>query len=573
MAKIVASLCLVFFPFFNDLKADELVSKEMPSDALVFFETKGISEFLIKVRDSTFFQSLLESGDFDELKSSDFIKEVSSTFDFLELFLRKDIWVLNERLLSGRMGVAAYEAEDPEDPNVVILIKPKEASAWLKNRIRFAPLIRLGIKRIGRTDFEKSVYAYRTRGDKNEATYFALNDEWIIVTSSRRLLKDTVSLQGTKVDGAKKVDPISKDIKYSSMIGKMGTEHQAAVFLNTRKISKIDGRFGIPEKIEDPMLSLFLGGVVNQLEDSSYAGLVIDFDGEKLNFSVDMEKEREAEPSVSTKGIEILLPPKIPGYLGGISVYQPFSKWHRERNDLFQSKIIPGSELLKGKLSNLLFGASKDLEAGYIGDGLVFLSALADDAGKDENGISLPGFCFLVDLNKLEGAESSMHVFFEEMLSELNVSKSDVEIEWTKQVETHEEIRLLVARSKKSPEKNYPTPNCFQIGSRYCFSSSLDLSFSLIKKIQETESLRVSNKGLNFNLDFNQLTKFFSLNKKEYLSELSRARGDEQSGQRDFNNINSFLSTLQSLSGTYESNQGRLGFDLEAIFNKTSIDE
>ena len=254
-------------------------------------------------------------------------------------------------------------------------------------------------------------------------------------------------------------------------------------------------------------------------------------------------------------------------------MYQPFSKWHRERNDLFQSKIIPGSELLKGKLSNLLFGASKDLEAGYIGDGLVFLSALADDAGKDENGISLPGFCFLVDLNKLEGAESSMHVFFEEMLSELNVSKSDVEIEWTKQVETHEEIRLLVARSKKSPEKNYPTPNCFQIGSRYCFSSSLDLSFSLIKKIQETESLRVSNKGLNFNLDFNQLTKFFSLNKKEYLSELSRARGDEQSGQRDFNNINSFLSTLQSLSGTYESNQGRLGFDLEAIFNKTSIDE
>ena len=83
----------------------------------------------------------------------------------------------------------------------------------------------------------------------------------------------------------------------------------------------------------------------------------------------------------------------------------------------------------------------------------------------------------------------------------------------------------------------------------------------------------MSNKGLNFNLDFNQLTKFFSLNKKEYLSELSRARGDEQSGQRDFNNINSFLSTLQSLSGTYESNQGRLGFDLEAIFNKTSIDE
>jgi len=573
MAKIVASLCFIFFLFSNELKADGLISKEMPGDALVFFETKGISEFLVKVRDSSFFQSLLGSGDFDEIKSSDFIKEVSSTFDFLELFLRKDIWVLNEKLLNGTMGVAAYESEDPEDPNVVILIKPKEASDWLKNRIRFAPLIRLGIKRIGRTDFEKDVYAYRTRGDKNESTYFALNNDWIIVTSSRRLLKDTVSLQGTKVDGAKIVTPISKDIKYSSMIRKMGAGHQATVFLNTKKISKIDGRFGIPEKIEDPMLSLFLGGVVNQLVGSSYTGLVIDFDGKKLNFSVDMDREKEAESSVSTEGIQIILPPKIHGYLGGVSVYQPFSKWHRKRNDLFQSKIIPGSELLKGKLSNLLFGESKDIDAGYIGDGIAFLSAIADDAGQDEKGINLPGFCFLVDLNKIEGAESTMHEFFEEMLSELNVSKSDVKIEWKKEVETHKEIRLLVARSKNSVETNYPTPNCFQIGSRYCFSSSLNLSLSLIKKIQETESLPVSDKGLNFNLDFNQLTKFFSLNKKEYLSELTRVRGDDRSGERDFNNINIFLNSLQSLSGTYESNHGRLGFDLEARFKTSSFDE
>ncbi|MBD28758.1 MAG: hypothetical protein CMO38_05870, partial [Verrucomicrobiaceae bacterium] len=69
MAKIVASLCFIFFLFSNELKADGLISKEMPGDALVFFETKGISEFLVKVRDSSFFQSLLGSGDFDEIKS------------------------------------------------------------------------------------------------------------------------------------------------------------------------------------------------------------------------------------------------------------------------------------------------------------------------------------------------------------------------------------------------------------------------------------------------------------------------------------------------------------------------
>ena len=218
MAKRLASFCLIYFIALHGLKAENAVSEQMPSDALIFFESEKISDFLVKVRDSDFFQSLLESGDLDEIKSSDFVKEVSSTFEFLELFLAKDIWTLNERLLNGKMGLGAYESEDPDDPNVVLLIKPEETSKWIKNRIRFAPLLRLGIKRIAKSDFEKEVYAFRTRGDKNDSTYFALNDEWIIVTTSRRLLKDTVSLQGSKVEGAKIINPISKDDKYNNMI-------------------------------------------------------------------------------------------------------------------------------------------------------------------------------------------------------------------------------------------------------------------------------------------------------------------------------------------------------------------
>ena len=72
------------------------------------------------------------------------------------------------------------------------------------------------------------------------------------------------------------------------------TEPELNNFLNIDKISKIDGRFGIPEKIEDPMLSLFLGGVINQLNASSYSGLTLNFDGKNLNFSVRVDKESDA---------------------------------------------------------------------------------------------------------------------------------------------------------------------------------------------------------------------------------------------------------------------------------------
>ena len=101
MAKRLASFCLIYFIALHGLKAESTVSEQMPGDALIFFESEKISDFLVKVRDSDFFQSLLESGDLDEIKSSDFMKEVSSTFEFLELFLAKDIWTLNERLLNG----------------------------------------------------------------------------------------------------------------------------------------------------------------------------------------------------------------------------------------------------------------------------------------------------------------------------------------------------------------------------------------------------------------------------------------------------------------------------------------
>ena len=117
--------------------------------------------------------------------------------------------------------------------------------------------MRLGIKRILKSDLEEQVFAYRTRGDKNDATYFALTDDWIIVTSRKRLLKDTVSLQGSKVDGVEKVQSMSTDQKYKDMTESMGIDHQSSL-LNIDKISKIDGRFGIAAKLRIRCYLFFL---------------------------------------------------------------------------------------------------------------------------------------------------------------------------------------------------------------------------------------------------------------------------------------------------------------------------
>ena len=176
MAKLIATFCyLLALPIVqvnaDQQSQDDSLSGLMPNEALLFFETIGFSKFLKDVKQSEVLQSLLSSGDLEDIKSSHFFREVASTRRILELILRTNIWKLNDRLLSGRMAIAAYPSDEgSDDPEVVLLIKPSESSRWLKNRIRFAPLIRLGIKRIGRKDFGVGVFAYRTRGKKENAT-------------------------------------------------------------------------------------------------------------------------------------------------------------------------------------------------------------------------------------------------------------------------------------------------------------------------------------------------------------------------------------------------------------------
>ncbi|MEO1861034.1 MAG: hypothetical protein ABGZ19_14150, partial [Verrucomicrobiales bacterium] len=275
MAKLIANFFFFLALSIVQVNADQQLQEDslsglMPDEALLFFETIGFSNFLKEVKKSEVLQSLLSSGDLKDIKSSHFFKKAASVCRVLELVLRTDIWKLNDRFLSGRMGIAAYSPhEDSDDPGVVILIRPSESSSWLKNRLRFAPLLRLGIKRIDRKDFQRGVFAYRTRGKIEKATLFALHDEWILAATNKKLLKHAVALQGSKVVDLDDPLPISKNSKYLRMKRAMGNKHLATVYLNTEKISEIDGRFGIPDQIDDPMLSLFLGGAIETIGRSS----------------------------------------------------------------------------------------------------------------------------------------------------------------------------------------------------------------------------------------------------------------------------------------------------------------
>ena len=345
----------------------------------------------------------------------------------------------------------------------------------------------------------------------------------------------------------------------------MGKKHLANVYLNTEKISEIDGRFGIPDQIDDPMLALFLGDAIETIGRSSYAGITLNYDKNELLLNVCMDrnlsdlKESSKNSIVVKNKHQILEPPKVSGYLGGISIYQPFAESYKKRDDVFKSTIIPGSELIKGKLGDFLFGQSKDLNEGFFGDSVVFLSAQANDAGVDEQGIKLPGFCFIVDLKKTEGAEEAMKNLSEAMLLEISPNK---EADWIAKNELYNGVNILVSRIKDTKEVNPLTPASARVRDLYILSSSRDLCAAVIDYLLTEEKIKMITKGLLFNVEFSELSHFFSTNRAAYEAEFVRGGRSKKQAKEDYDNLYKILKGFDSITGSSETVNGDFKFQV-----------
>ena len=330
---------------------------------MAFFETRGLADLVSHIQSSELFMSLLESEDFEDLKAAGFFKEAASARRMIEFVLRMSIWEISERLLGGRFGLAAYPAGEGKDPHLLLLIKPSKPSDWLRNRMRFAPLIRLGLKRIGRVEFGDLAHVYRTRWGKDEATFFGINEDWIVVATERDLLNNTIGLQSSN-DGAGALPrTLGIETAFKGMTDRMGEDHLARAFLDTQRLTRITGdNLGLPEKISDPVLGLFLGGVVELVDHSDFAGFTLDYSDKEVIFKagIDAGPEDVSEEYrlffSGGSGVGVSLPPKVPGYIGGVSLYRSFGDWYRRREDAVRIALIPGVDSFDGNVGDLLMG-------------------------------------------------------------------------------------------------------------------------------------------------------------------------------------------------------------------------
>ncbi|MCP4846632.1 MAG: hypothetical protein GY899_01625 [Verrucomicrobiaceae bacterium] len=569
---ICSCLLLVTGAVAREQSKDVSLAEELPGGAMAFFETHGLADLVGHIHSSELFMSLLESEDFEKMKANGFFKDVAFARRMIEFALRMSIWEVSERLLGGRFGLAAYPAGEGRDPHLLLLIKPSEPSDWLRNRMRFAPLIRLGLKRIDRLKFAKQAHVYRTRWDKDEATFFGINEDWIVVATEEELLKKTITLQFANDEEKAAMQILGSEAAFKGMTKRMGGDHLARAFLDTRRLTEVTGdNLGFPEEVSDPVLGLFLGGVVELVGHGDFAGFALDYSEKKLHFKagIDVGPEDVSEEYKlffsGGSGAGVSLPPKVPGYLGGVSLYRSFGDWYRRREDAVRIALIPGVESFDGNVGDLLMGKS-DGEEGLLGNNVMFLSAHADDAGVDANGIKLPGFAFIVDLAKPDDADIELRRLFRSALVDLEKNNDLPGDAWVNGSEVRNGIELSYASRQIAAGEAQMIPASARFKNWFIVSSSRQLCRNIVDGMSVGGVEVLPEEDLFMDLRFNELSKFFAANQSQYELELARSGRSEQQAKVDYQNISKFLMGMKFLRCTTSASSGKFEFSLQGEF-------
>lgn len=540
------------------------LASRIPGGAYTFIETSGLSKIISDVRGSELLDGFLQSEDFELLRKKKWFKQIESSTKTAEFVLRMSLWEASSKLLGGRMGFAVYPAEDGGDPEVTLLVRPAEPSEWLKQQVWSAPLLRVGLKRIERVAFGSEVAAYRTRGfNKEKATYFALHNDWIAVSSTERLLKKTVVLQdppGAKLEEAG--SRIGDEAPYQRMTKRMGAAHLGRAFIDTQRVAKLaesaGPNFGLPEHINDPMLSLFLGGVSELLNNSKFAGFVLNLDGKQLRFASGIdarpqdvdERYRIFFSQNPSSGMQPL--PEVGGLIGGFTLYRQFGSWYRKRGDVLKDSIIPGIEGFQGNIGDLLLGQTDASGKSAIGDKIAFVTAMRSDAGAESNGAALPGFAFVVDLARPEEADKTMDSIFEAVLADIS-HQNDEKFSWKHGEEKHLTERIKFATTKTGGKTLIPA--IATVGDKLVVSSSRQLCRDLITLVKKDRGV-VKGKDLVFHLRSAPLSSLLETNRQQYHAQLIREGRSEKQALDDLKNIDNMLAMFSSLEGSTTSSNG-----------------
>jgi hypothetical protein len=496
------------------------------------------------------------SPQFQGLQKTPQYKQGDAVRKIVETQLGMSLWNLFEELLRDRVAIALYpKAGTPAGgpaADALAVVRGIDSKVLAQLRERIDPLLTLAQEQLLPSDPIEGAPANTTVISFKGQVLVALGDSWIVAASTRDLLTKAVGLMAGKAQGA-----LADDAAFRTMTEQMGKEHLLRAFVNTDLLTKAKGSRLTPEKLDNPLVSMFIGGITELAAGSPYAGLALDVEEDRFVLTTgiagDSRKLDDAHRVFFSDpdGPGTAVIPQLPSIIAGFTFHLDIANWYKQREKLLEARLLPAFDQFETGIANLLPG--KDVGEDVvplIGQSLTFVAAPQDYSHLDGTpGVKLPGFAVVIDLAKPEKGGDLLQMFFQTFSAIVNLGAGQQKNQpWVMTSETFKDVQIAYGRYLKRPVGNQLPlvynfmPASARMGNKFIISSSLGTCRQLVEALKQPETGgQRPNRTLNFEFHPSALADILMANK-----EVFQARAIQQ-GQEAKQAEGEFATSLQLL--------------------------
>ena len=549
------------------LFAAQPLSHAMPEGPLVYGELNGLGPKLLQLRDSEYFQLLMDSPQMTEAKAQPDYRKAMAAKTLAEGFLGMDLWTLSEGLLT-EMAFGLYP-QDEGEPAPLLIARMGDPVTWAKVRQRLDPIFVLAEEEVER----------ETRGELEyvqlEELRFVMHKDWLVASTKAGLLDSAVAGLTGKKEGTGSGKELSKKMDEA-----MGANRMLRVWADLATFRDSTGeRMNVPEKYDDGFAALMFSGIIELALKSDFAGLALDLDdkGMKLTSFIDGEAKKLGDKfgwffsDANTPGTQDL--PAVKGLMGGFTIHRDVANWYDKREELLEERLLPEFDKFESDVGTLFPGRSvaKDIIPTF---GKTFTVLAAEQSfdylGGAEPGIKLPGFAAIFDLNKPEDA-NMFQLLFQTVVTITNFAGAEEgkmmrgPSVMTAVVHDGTPISTIQFLQKPKGERLHISynfmPSSATVNGRFIFSSSLPLCKALVDQLKKPKNTERANHNFNFELHPNALVPLVKANRRALVAQNIQEGKTPDEAREEIDMLQTVLSYLKGIR--LETSVKEKGFQIE----------
>lgn len=470
----------------------------LPAGALGTIEVVNLASTIDRIEESDALKSYLKSLLFDDALKTDPVRKAMAGKAIFEAQLGMSLSKAAKTYLGHRIAVGVYPPVGGLPPDGVLVVRVNEAADLTRLLDKLAPLMTLAGDQVSISDHDRGGKALKFK----DGHLGVINDRWLVLSKNHDLVGQTLSnLAQSQPSG------LADEPAWKTMAKQVGLQHTVQICMNLAKFTELHGKRIVPEKLDNPLISLIYGGVAELAARSPYLGLTLDLrnDGFRLQAAV---SGTAAELDAAHRGLLLdpsqpLLPllPDIQARLAAISFSRNLADWYKAREQLLEARLLPEFDKFETGIATFLPGKDFAEDVLPLLTGRVALVSAPQEYSylDGKPGVQLPAFGLVIELAKPQEGSDILNLIGQTILTIRNLEASKQKQQpWVQSSESYHGVQINFARYIQRPKGDQlATVYNFQpatalVGNRFIFSSSLGLCRSLVDSMSGSAPLEAS---------------------------------------------------------------------------------